>query len=67
MRYWRVSEADIIAAVESPARAEQVGTDRWNVWDSPSDSAIRVTFVHENGTIVIVTMTVTGLRTRPPR
>lgn len=57
MRRDRIPEADAIKTIEDPDHVEPEIRDRVNVWKLTGASWLKVTYVVENETAVIITVT----------
>ena len=67
MRMWRLTPDQVIAVVESPARATIDEDGYWMVWEGHTEPTIRVTYTVEESTIVIISAVIVGMQHRPPR
>jgi len=60
MRRDRIPEADAIRAIEDPDHVESEIRDRVNAWKRTGAGWLKVTYVVENETTVIITVTLKG-------
>jgi hypothetical protein len=67
MRYWRLTETDIITALESPDSITPSIKARSNAWKQTDAYRLQVPFVEEDGLIVVITVGLPGRFRRPPK
>ena len=53
MKCRRVSEAEVVAVLDDPDRAERGLEDRHNAYNLVDDRFLKVTYVHEEDVVVI--------------
>ena len=56
MKWRRVSEADAVSVLVAPDRVEQSLYGRINAYKLLGDRLLKVTYVEENGNIVVITV-----------
>ena len=56
MKWRRVSEADVASVLDAPERTEQSTDGRINAYKLLRDRLLKVTYVGEQGNIVVVTV-----------
>jgi len=56
MKWRRVSEAEVLSALDAPDRVEQSRDERINVYKSVGDRFLKATYVEEAGDIVVITV-----------
>jgi len=55
MRWRKITEQDIISALESADRVEKMGKNRYNVFKSIKNRLLKVTYISEENTHLIIT------------
>ena len=56
MKWRRVSESDVVGVLDAPERTEQSTDDPINAYKLMDDRLLKVTYVEEQGNIVVVTV-----------
>lgn len=67
IRYWRLTDDDVIGALDAPDAVTPSIKGRSNAWKQTDDYLLKVTFIEERDALVVVTVGLPGRRGRPPR
>lgn len=56
MKWRRVSEAEVLSALEAPDRVEPSRDERINAYKSVGNRLLKATYTEEGGNIVVITV-----------
>lgn len=56
MKWRRVSEADVVSAIDAPDRVEPSKDERINAYKALGGRLLKATYVEESGNIVVITV-----------
>jgi hypothetical protein len=66
MRFWRLTEDDVLPVIAEPDTLALSVKGRLNAWKQTPKGLIRVTYISEIGQSVVITVTIVGPQHRPP-
>lgn len=66
MRFWRLTESDILPVIAEPDTLALSVKGRLNAWKQTPKGLLRVTYISEFDRLVVITVTIVGPQHRPP-
>jgi hypothetical protein len=66
MRFWRLTESDILPVIAEPDTLALSVKGRLNAWKQTPKGLLRVTYISELDQLVVITVTIVGPQHRPP-